>query len=177
VLTEFKSPRSGLPGSLWETYAAIANSQDDVILLGVGDDGERGLAQEGAGRWTRYRLPEMGNSPHIDSDSPHKGCHSVHSGASDTDGWNELLDIAAVARLNNRMVSKEMEQLILKLCTGRWLTRRELGDLLRRNIESLRSRFLVPMVQHGLLRLRYPDKPNRVDQAYTAAEEQEETDA
>ncbi len=88
-----------------------------------------------------------------------------------------MLDIAAVARLNNRMIPKEMEQLILKLCTGRWLTRRELGDLLRRNIEGLRSRFLVPMVEHGSLRLRFPGKPNRVDQAYTAAEEQEETGA
>ena len=65
---EFKSPRSGLPGSLWETYAAIANSQDDVILLGVGDDGKRGLAQEGVGRWTRYRLPGTQNSPHIDKE-------------------------------------------------------------------------------------------------------------
>ena len=26
----------------------------------------------------------------------------------------------------------------------------------------------VHMVAHGLLRLRYPDKPNRTDQAYTA---------
>ena len=70
---EFKSPRSGLPGSLRETYTAIANSQDDVILMRVGDDGKGGLAQEGVGRWTRYRLPEMRNSPHTDSDSPHIG--------------------------------------------------------------------------------------------------------
>lgn len=27
---------------------------------------------------------------------------------------------------------------------------------------------LTPMVAHGRLRLRYPDKPNRADQAYTA---------
>jgi hypothetical protein len=67
---EFKSPRSGLPGSLRETYTAIANSQDDVILLGVGDDGKGGLAQEGVGRWTRYRLPECG-TPHIRTVTPH----------------------------------------------------------------------------------------------------------
>lgn len=27
--------------------------------------------------------------------------------------------------------------------------------------------FLSPMVTHGLLRLRHPDKPNLADQAYT----------
>lgn len=26
------------------------------------------------------------------------------------------------------------------------------------------------MVEHGRLRLRYPDKPNRVDQAYTSTQ-------
>ena len=38
-----------------------------------------------------------------------------------------------------------------------------------RNPDGLRSRFLSQMVRHDILRLRYPDKPNRTDQAYTAA--------
>jgi len=59
--------------------------------------------------------------------------------------------------------------MILQLCSGRWLTRRELAELLQRNADSLRSRFLTPMVEHGLLCMRYPDTPNRSDQAYSAA--------
>lgn len=36
---EFKSARGGLPKSLWETYASMANTHGGVILLGVEDDG------------------------------------------------------------------------------------------------------------------------------------------
>jgi len=63
-----------------------------------------------------------------------------------------------------------MERIILELCQGRWLNRTDLAELLDRNPDGLRSRFLTPMVAHGHLRLRYPDKPNRADQAYTAGQ-------
>ena len=50
------------------------------------------------------------------------------------------------------------------------MTRREMGELLNRNPDGIRSRFLTPMVEHGLLQLRFPDKPNRTDQAYKIEE-------
>jgi ATP-dependent DNA helicase RecG len=70
-----------------------------------------------------------------------------------------------------------MEGIILRLCRDRWLTRNDLAELLTRNPDGLRSRFLTPMVAHGRLRLRYPDKPNRVDQAYTAGDSVKENAA
>jgi len=65
-----------------------------------------------------------------------------------------------------------MEALILNICRGRWLTRRQMGDVLQRNPDGLRSRFLTALIGHGLLRLKYPNTPNRADQAYTTAEKE-----
>lgn len=119
------------------------------------------------------------HSVHKDADSVHKGLHSVHKDAdsvykaddsvhkNDVDDQDALVNLAAPARENRRLETKTMEQLILRLCKDRWMSRKQLADLLQRHPDNLRSRFLTPMVAHGLLRLRYPDKPNRTDQAYT----------
>jgi len=64
-----------------------------------------------------------------------------------------------------------VRKVILDLCQGRYLTAEELGDLLHRNVDGLRSRYLSPMVSEGILRLRYPAAANRPDQAYTTVNE------
>ena len=136
------------------------------------------LSQEGQGRWTRYRLVSEpasvhkdGSSVHKDGSSVHKGGSSVHTdfaGLSDAE-IDELFKVAEPARTHGRLDPAEMEHLILKICQGRWLTRRQLAEILRRNPDGLRSRFLTPMVEHGLLSMKYPETPNRADQAYTTA--------
>jgi ATP-dependent DNA helicase RecG len=117
------------------------------------------LTQEGQGRWTRYRLPELLHSLPSETDSLSKDGHSLHN--------DELLAIAAPAHNQQRLPPKEMEKILLELCRERWLNRNEISALVHRNPESLRQRYINPMVEHGLLRLRYPEKPNRTDQAYT----------
>ena len=62
-----------------------------------------------------------------------------------------------------------MENIILNICKCNWLTRNQISILVKRNPDGLRSRYLTSMVQHNLLQLRYPDKPNRTDQAYKTA--------
>ncbi|MDA8138265.1 MAG: putative DNA binding domain-containing protein [Desulfobacteraceae bacterium] len=162
--------------------ADITRLLQDLVSQGA-------LVQHGKGRWSRYRLPDTsgGSDPmyrdvhsvHKDADSVHKGLHSVHKDAdsvykaddsvhkNDVDDQDALVNLAAPARENRRLETKTMEQLILRLCKDRWMSRKQLADLLQRHPDNLRSRFLTPMVAHGLLRLRYPDKPNRTDQAYT----------
>ncbi len=130
------------------------------------------LIQKGRGRWTSYYLPFKSDSVHKPSDSVHKiMIHSLHKGEISDIQWNDLLSIAFPARQNKRLYPVEMEQIILKLCRNDWLTRKQLSALVDRNSDGLRSRYLTQMVSHGLLQLRYPDKPNRVDQAYKEASE------
>jgi hypothetical protein len=59
-----------------------------------------------------------------------------------------------------------MRTLIATVCAGRWLTTKELGTLLDRDADNLQSRFLTALVREGKLELRFPEVPNRPDQAY-----------
>ncbi len=136
------------------------------------------LTQERQGRWARYHLPTLSGSEYKGRHSIHMANHSIHMDPDsihmDPDSIHEkLLCVAASARRQKRLSPQEMERILLELCQGKWLTRNQIAELVDRNPESLRQRFLNPMVAHGLLRLRYPDKPNRTDQAYTVAKERE----
>jgi len=79
--------------------------------------------------------------------------------------WEELKAIAAPVAGTGKAAPERVQQVILRLCAGRYLTSEQLGDLLDRNPAGLRNRFLTPMVTAGLLRLRYPATVSRPDQA------------
>lgn len=136
------------------------------------------LVQNGQGRWTQYRLPPLSDSVHTLPHSIHKAPDSVHKGGQlehkyeITDfEWVKLQEIAKQAKINKRLPPKQMEQIILRLCKDRWLTRNQISELVERNSDGIRARYLTLMVQHNLLKLRYPDKPNRTDQAYKSVSE------
>ena len=160
----------------------------DVTRLLQGLVAKDALVRDGRGRWSRYRLPDAGDSTHNEGKSTHydgKSLHnegqythndekSLHNEADSTHNADdylhneELQSIVITSQNKKRLPPKVTEQIILELCQGRWLTRHQLSQLMARNAESLRERFLNPMVAEGSLRLRYPDKPNHTGQTYTA---------
>ena len=55
--TEFKSVRGGMPGSFWESFAAMANTQGGTIVLGVAEKAS-GLVWEGVPDAAQLRTVE-----------------------------------------------------------------------------------------------------------------------
>lgn len=101
------------------------------------------------------------SSPQLLPDSPHLEANSPHLPP-------ELLSLAEPARIKGKLPAAEMQALVLRLCHGRWLTSKDLAALLNRDAESLQGPILGGMVRKGLLELKFPDVPNRPDQAYRA---------
>lgn len=134
---------------------------------------ERGfLVSDNRRRWTKYRLAQAGDSLH----SPQESLHLEEDSSHSTEDSLHLEDIDAEMRtLAEKIASKrkapvsEVREVINRLCTGRYLTSDVLAQLLKRNAEGLRNRYLTPMVAEGVLKLRYPETPNRPDQAYTSS--------
>ena len=144
-----------------------------TVLQGLAATGL--LLQDRKGRWTSYRLPPEVFPAKSEQDSVHseatphisslqKPVSSLHSLAEEEKKW--LSVTAAPAANSSRLKPSETRKIILALCQQSFLTAFELGRLMKRNPSGLRLRFLSPMVSEGLLERKYPDDPNRPDQAY-----------
>lgn len=147
------------------------------------------LTSDNKRRWTTYRIMVPGqlqDSSHLPWDSSHKGLDSSHKSLDSSHKeerparrpWEALLpeeqralsQQAEVIAKTQRARPEAVRQTILELCCDYYLTVDQLSGLLSRNTAGLRDRYLTPMTKEGLLRLRYPESPNRPDQAYTSAE-------
>ena len=135
--------------------------------------GKRLLCQIGQKRGASYRLPGSA-SVGFESDSLHKA-DSLPNGRDDSlhkpkdlleSEKTKLWAIFAPALLSPRLAPEQTRGIILQLCERRFFTAAELGELMSRNPDGLRNRFLTPMVEEGLLIRRFPAEPNRPDQAY-----------
>ena len=70
------------------------------------------------------------------------------------------------ARAKERLAPEAMKALILAMCTERWLSAKEIAEVLNRDPQKIQTRFLTMLVRESLLELRHPGVPNRPDQAY-----------
>jgi len=143
------------------------------------------LVQQNQRRWASYRLGDgvegagdsrqtgadspqsAGNSPQIERDSPQSVPNPPKISAPVlSEHLAGLIPIAEPARGSRRLPAPRMRELILALCQGRWLSTNEIAALVTRDPDKLQTRFLTALVREGLLEWRFPEVPNRPDQAY-----------
>lgn len=141
------------------------------MLQGLVNKGR--LNQVGYKRGASYRLKELphkpGELPHKVGDSPRSGADLPHmqSRVEVVEHDPDLVAIAQDARDRPRIAPAHMKRIIRRLCEVRFLTVSQIARLVGRHPKGIRNRFVTPMVQSGKLKLRFPDEPNRPDQAYS----------
>lgn len=126
-------------------------------------------------RWTTYQIATLpaGDSSHLEGDSPHieEGLPTHRANSPHMGTELDPLEVIAAPVASSRRASPEaITKVILELCMGRFLTAEQLGQLLHRNPNGLRDRYLTPLLAAGRLRLRFSAATNRPDQAYTAVQ-------
>jgi ATP-dependent DNA helicase RecG len=161
----------------------VPDHPSDITKLLRGLVGKDLLETDNQRRWTRYSLPSAiaprrdlfstadstalpGDSVGLPGNSTGLQPDSLGLDAKAT----ELKSIADRVSGKGKVPKAVMETTILELCQGRFLTLAELASLLDRSAPNLRTAYLTPLLQAGRLRHRYPDQPNRPDQAYTSTE-------
>ncbi|MEB3180027.1 MAG: RNA-binding domain-containing protein [Nostocaceae cyanobacterium] len=112
-------------------------------------------------------LSLLSNSEHKQPSSEHKQPSSEHNeSSSEHNPTLSLLEIAAPVRDKKRVSPELMQATILKLCLEEYLLLKVLAELLQRSPDTIRTHYVNPMLQQGLLKLKYPQEPNHPQQAY-----------
>lgn len=81
-----------------------------------------------------------------------------------------LEQMAVLPRTKGKIDKAEMKDLIVRLCTGHYVTGTSIAALVDRDPSALRQRYLKPLVQEGRLRFAFPTAPTHALQAYRAAD-------
>jgi ATP-dependent DNA helicase RecG len=108
------------------------------------------------------------DSEHKDSNSEHEDFHSEHSEASSASeaAHKNLIAIALPVRNKRRADPAVVKAVIFELCLERFISLKDLSDLLTRSPDTLRTHYLAGMITEKLLELRYPEQINHPHQAY-----------
>ena len=81
----------------------------------------------------------------------------------------ELEVLASAPRQKGKVPREELIGVLLKLCSGRFITLGCLAELVARNPDNLRNQYLSPLVKEKKLELAFPTAPNHKRQAYCTA--------
>jgi hypothetical protein len=158
----------------WTSYRLPATQTDVPVALPLWPS----MPLTGTGFGAATLEPSGSASEHSgatsEHSSEHSGATSEHSAASseqmeiDAEYLDPLEALARSVRETDRVPRAAMEQMILQLCTDRFLTLRELARLLGRTIDTLRVHYLSQMVREARLELRFPNQPSHPFQGYRA---------
>lgn len=81
-------------------------------------------------------------------------------------------DLAKRVRESGRVPQQVMEDALVALCRGRFLSIKVLAQLLNRAPDTLRVHYINRLIGKGLLQARFPQLPNHPHQDYQATEEE-----
>jgi len=125
------------------------------------------LKSSGHGRGTRYQL---GSAPEVDlfgASSEHYIASSEHYEPC-SEHYAKLSAIAEQVCEKPKVAKILMETVILELCANDYIPLRTLAALLKREPDSIRNHYVIPMVKRGVLEPRHPAHPNHPQQGYRA---------
>jgi ATP-dependent DNA helicase RecG len=109
------------------------------------------------------------SSDHLLPSSDHLLPSSDHLLPS-SDHLSALLPLTQPVRGKGKVAKELMQNVIIDLCRGRFLTQKQLAELLDRSPHTLRNSYLNQMVKDGQLELKYPDKLSHPQQSYRTKE-------
>lgn len=107
--------------------------------------------------------------PPLPSNDPRPSAAEGKPGGHRNSAWEALMDLAKPVREAGKVSAEVLQGTILALCKDRFLSLRELSELLDRGHENLRDRHIGNLVRRGRLELQYPGTPRHRGQAYRTA--------
>jgi ATP-dependent DNA helicase RecG len=105
------------------------------------------------------------NSDHLPVKSDHLRISSDHLSVK-SDHLESLIALAQPVYGKRKVSKKLMQDVIFALCRDRFLTQKQLSEILDRSPHTLRNSYLTQMIKDSQLELKYPDKINHSQQAY-----------
>ena len=105
------------------------------------------------------------NSEHYEANSEHYEVNSEHYEVN-SEHYERLKQISTAVRETGRAKQEDVKKVILQLCSEHYLSLRTIAELLGRKPNSVRNHYVNPMLDEGLLELKYPDRANHPQQAY-----------
>jgi ATP-dependent DNA helicase RecG len=120
---------------------------------------------------TSEATPVAGDATPAPCDATSPASHATAARNAATPEPDDATPYAAVARVwqDARVPPNVLDEAIVAVCTGEYLTREEIAEKVNRAVNSLRARSLPRLVKEGRLQLKYPERPNHPHQAYGAA--------